>query len=115
MKHTAGKWEPIFKYYERKPKKICLGVGINSKYKEGVYTEFICNSMLPDSDKEYIKQKSEIEANMKLIAAAPEMLGALMEISEGKGRYNENKLIHASNTIEDMVQLAKEAVKKATE
>ena len=89
MKHTAGKWELIFKYYERKPKKICLGVGVNTKLPiGGTYTEFICNSMLPDSDKEYIKQKAEIEANMKLIAAAPDMrllVEKLLERDENKG------------------------------
>lgn len=35
------------------------------------------------------------------------------EISEGKGRYNEDRLIHAANTIEDMIQLAKDAINKA--
>ena len=57
--------------------------------------------------------RTEEHANAKLIAAAPKLLAALIEISEGKGRYNEDKLIHASNTIEDMVKLAKEAINEA--
>lgn len=115
MKYTQGKWEPIYQHYKKEPKRICLGVGVNIEVASGTYSEIICNTILPGSDKEYIKQREEIEANMKLIAAAPDMLEALLEISEGKGRYNENQLIHASNAIEDMKQLAKDAIKKATE
>jgi len=112
MKHTKGNWEPIFKYYEKRPKKICLGVGINSKYKEGVYTEFICNSMLPDSDKEYIKQKAEIEANMKLIAAAPDLLKALQYIVDYWNSSQPNLTLH--DHIEHSLKTAKEVIKKAT-
>ena len=36
--------------------------------------------------------------------------GALREISEGKGRYSMDPLEHAGNTIEDMKELAKEAL-----
>jgi hypothetical protein len=74
MKHTQGKWEPIFEKYSRKPKRICTGVGVNIEVASGTYTEFVCNSMLPDTDKEYIKQQDQIEADMKLIAAAPDMI-----------------------------------------
>lgn len=55
--------------------------------------------------------QEEITANAKLIASAPKMLAALIEIAEGKGRYNEDRLTHAENIIEDMVYLAKEAIK----
>lgn len=41
----------------------------------------------------------------------PTIKGILIEISEGKGAYNEDKLIHASNTIEEMKQLALEGIK----
>ena len=37
---------------------------------------------------------------------------ALNEISEGKGRYDMDRLRHAANTIEDMVELAKDALSK---
>jgi len=49
----------------------------------------------------------------RLIAAEKaggELLLILAEISEGKGRYNPDKLIHASNTIEDMKELAVNAI-----
>ena len=57
----------------------------------------------------------EAEANAKLIAAAPKMLEALIEISKGQGRYDMDRLRHAANTIEDMKELAIEAIKEATE
>ena len=40
---------------------------------------------------------------------------ALTKISEGKGRYDMDRLRHAANTIEDMVGLAKEALKAISE
>jgi len=58
----------------------------------------------------YEKETEENKANAKLIASAPKLLEALIEISEAKGRYHPDRLIHASNTIEDMVQLAKDAI-----
>ena len=50
----------------------------------------------------------------KLNDAAPEMLEALIEIAKGKGRYDLDKLKHCGNTVEDMMELANEAIKKAT-
>ena len=41
-----------------------------------------------------------------LIANAPAMYEALKEITEGKGRFDMDRLNHASNTIEDMKQIA---------
>ncbi len=50
-------------------------------------------------------------ANVFLAALA--MYEALKEISEGKGRFSLDQLEHADNTIEDMKQLAIEALAKA--
>lgn len=38
------------------------------------------------------------------------LLEALKEIAEGKGRYSQDQLTHASNTIEDQIQLANDAL-----
>lgn len=113
FKGTAGKWEMVFMKYDYEPKTICTGVGVSKDVPFGKYYEMVCESLLPETDKEYLGQREQIEANMKLIAAAPQMLTTLIEISEGKGRYNEDKLIHASNAIEDMIQLAKKAINEA--
>lgn len=40
------------------------------------------------------------------------LINVLEEISEGKGRYNQDQLIHAANTVEDLVKLAKDALLK---
>ena len=53
------------------------------------------------------------KANANLIASAPDLYEALKEILEGKGRYSMNRLTHAENTIEDMKELAKQAIAKA--
>jgi len=41
----------------------------------------------------------------------PTIKSILTEISEGKGAYNVDRLIHASNTIEDMKRLALDGIK----
>lgn len=42
------------------------------------------------------------------------MIRVLTEISEAKGRYNEDKFTHACNTIQDMQELAVNAIAKLT-
>jgi hypothetical protein len=81
MNYTKGKWELIFTHYKNNPKKICIGVGVNETLKTGIYTTFVCNSILPRSDKEYIKQRDNIESDMRLIAAAPDMYEALKSVN----------------------------------
>ena len=45
--------------------------------------------------------------------ATPDMYEALEGIAEGKGRFDCDRLKHASNTIDDMKELANEALAKA--
>lgn len=93
----------LFNHYKKEPKKICVGVGMVEKLNDSSeYTEFVCNSLLPATDEEYIKQRVQIEADMKLIASAPKMLAALIEISEWKG-----------SNIAKLIQLAKEVINEA--
>ena len=42
-----------------------------------------------------------------------ELLEALIEIERGKGVFDMDRLIHASNVIENMKTIAKKAIKKA--
>jgi hypothetical protein len=107
--HTKGEWEPIYSTYPQEPKKICTGVGIVTRFPGGDYTEFICNSMLPDTDEEYIEQRNEIEANMRLIAAAPDMLEALIE---AKRMYEE---VQPCGGWQGVYEQIESAIKKATE
>ena len=44
--------------------------------------------------------------------AAPDMFETLKEIAEHKGRFSLDPLTHASNTIEDMTDLALKAIAK---
>jgi len=48
-----------------------------------------------------------------LHAAAPDLLEALKEIVKGRGAYNQDQLIHCSNTVEEMKETAKAAITKA--
>lgn len=61
-------------------------------------------------DGECITDHVYTKEDAKLIASAPQMYEALKEIAQGKGRYDTDKLIHASNTIEDMIKIAKDAI-----
>lgn len=97
------KWTVIFHRFKTKPTEICMGVGVETKIKGGVYVEYICNSILPETDKEYNKQHLEIVRNMKLIAAAPDLLEALQNIEND------------SNTIPETIwKMRNDAIEKAT-
>ena len=48
---------------------VCIGVGKEDRKIKG-YCEMICNSILPETDKEYAKQKKQIIRDMQIIADA---------------------------------------------
>jgi hypothetical protein len=102
MKYTEGKWEvgiaviPALGTFQH------VVVAIPSMYK------VVASTGMAGADDE-----SESIANAQLIAAAPEMYEALKQIAKGEGRYSQDPLTHASNTIDDMKELAKAALAKA--
>ena len=100
FKGTKGNWQMVFNNYKQEPKKICTGVGIVEKINDSSeYTGFVCNSLLPETDKEYLIQREQIEADMKLIAAAPLMLKTLQHLSAvgGLGFDNHRYIDEAIN------------------
>lgn len=82
---------------------VCIGV-----QNGGSYGQMICNTILPDSNAEYAKQKVEIEANAKLIAAAPKLLKALTGLTEYFAFMVKDPQFHEYNE-------AIAAIKEATE
>jgi len=84
------------------PGGICIGIGT-----VGDYCQITANSILPESDEEYAKEKEELEANMQLYAAAPELLEVLMEAAI---YFKANNVGDSTNTI---LNRAKNAIEKA--
>lgn len=54
---------------------VCIGIGT-----VGDYAQITANTILPDTDEDYEIEEEEIVANMKLYAASPQILEALIEI-----------------------------------
>lgn len=75
LKHTPGPWTVMADNFEYRPKEIITGVGV--ELSPPGYWRVIVNTILPESDADYIMEHEEIKANACLIAAAPEMLKAL--------------------------------------
>ena len=74
---TKGNWEADYKEYDANPKIIYTGIKVEI---EPNYYQRLFDTILPDSDKDYIKEHKEIEANINLVCAAPEMLNVLVEL-----------------------------------
>lgn len=67
---TKGEYELIFHHYTTEPKRICVGIGVNEDVLGGSYKTMICDSILPETDAEYIEQAGRIETEMELFADA---------------------------------------------
>jgi hypothetical protein len=65
----------------------------NDKVMERIRKEFVATPTV-----------EELEAEIERLRTA------LLKISYGEGRYSDNQLTHAKNTIQDMIDLAKEAL-----
>lgn len=115
-KHIKGKLSIIKMNYQNKPKEIIIGIGISEKINNGIYSNILFNTIIPETDKEYIKQHNQIKADCKHIIKCwnmhDEMLEALTEISKGEGAYDMDKLKHASNTIENIKSIANNIIEK---
>jgi len=59
-----------------------------------------------DNTELLVKKIKDLEAKVELAKEK------LKEITKGEGRYNPDNLTHASNTIEDMKELAKQTLKQ---
>ena len=83
---------------------ICIGIGT-----VGNFSQITANSILPETDKQYKKEKTEIEANMLLYSKAPEMLDQLNrihgEIMRSDGVLDVEKW---GNQIEQLIKSATE-------
>lgn len=95
FKGTKGEWEPFY------ISGICMGVAVD----DGNYREVICNSLIPDTDKEYAEQEELIIADMTLMASSKVMLDALQQLLKV---YEEKGQLLAFN-----VSIAKRAVELA--
>ncbi len=103
FKGTKGKLER--KYVSG----ICIGIGTI-----GAYSQITATSILLETDEEYEKEKTEIEANMLLYSKAPDMLEVLKSVLElQKENYGSGMDTHLA-----MITKAKEIqqlIKEATE
>jgi len=90
---------------------ICIGIGTIDDI-DG-FAQITANSILPETDEEYEKEKDEIEANMLLYSKSPEMLEMLKKILTNMdwsfSSWGSNDGLKFKNEIE---QLIKKATKK---
>ena len=69
-----------------------------------------------DPHSDFLKVITHLQnESIKLKADNSRLVEVLKEISEGKGRYNPDQFEHAKNTIQDMKELAIQALKDTTD
>ncbi len=95
VEHPLSKWPPE-------------GFGEIDDWRAGAKAE----SDAGDEAREKVRSlKKELAA---MTAKRDALADALREISEGKGRFSKDPLTHASNTIEDMCEIARAAINPET-
>ena len=99
FKGTQGPWEPVVIHG------ICIGV---AKATDGPHKQVICNSILPDTDKEYLATKDSIDADMRLIAAAPDAVLTLGNAKKALEYIGSSKSI-SEDDFEWFAEIVKEA------
>jgi hypothetical protein len=107
-KYTEGKW--IVKRSESKPAFNIVGTALGRKYKIArcPITDF--GSKYPETNK---AELTEVEANAKLIAAAPELLEACKKMIQAFNNTPQYWLI--TDDVMQAENIMIEAIKKATE
>lgn len=75
---------------------VCIGIGTI-----GLCSQITANTILPETDEEYEKEREEIEANMKIYACAPEMLKMLKNCLTSFNWVSENCLLPVIKNQED--------------
>ena len=89
MSYTKGQWVADVHKYEKKPKEIYLGIKVEIQPN---YFVRLFDTILPETDEEYIKEHNEIKANVKLACDAPNLLATLNQIVNSPTPYNEREL-----------------------
>jgi hypothetical protein len=87
FKGTKGEW--FISYIGGIP------IGVHSKIEirtDGIYSQTIVETLLPDSDEDWEKEEEETTANLKLIAAAPELLEACLKRIAWSKKYPSSKI-----------------------
>lgn len=100
-KFTKGIWTPDFKEYKNKPKKIYLGVKVEIQPN---YFVRLFDTILPETDKKYIEEHEEIEANVLLICDAPKMLEIFKHIYESPVPSSKNEFENWYNVVKDFAK-----------
>jgi hypothetical protein len=112
FKGTKGKWFPNV------ISTITIGVNAEIDLSDfGLYSQNVCEFILPDTDKDYELIRAETEANAKLIASAPELLEALQTLDKlfDKGdcqwiRDTANTMLNGNTCVYELI---KNAINKA--
>lgn len=104
-KYTRGPWR--VKKSETKPTLNIIGTALGSKYKIARCPIEDYGSKYPETNK---LELAEVEANAKLMAAAPELLEALIQLKTWVGQ-----VIDWEGVGDPPTEIVDAAIKKATE
>jgi hypothetical protein len=104
--YTKGQWIPDISRHKQEPKEIYRGIMVE---KQPSYHVRLFDTVLPETDEEYEKERKEIEANVKLACDAPNLLCDLQKIAESPFPANETEMRSWCDTAR---KIANDAIKK---
>ena len=103
FKGTQGDWEVN---WAKGDFNIATGVHVVLKKTKGFeYSQVICDSILPENDEDYLKEREEIEANMRMISESKNLFFELY--CSNKVLENIKKLLEGSVSNDDIKLLIK--------